>query len=188
MIQEPREDTRAAGAEPRPAAGAPSFREVFDRELPFVYNSLRRLGIRPADLPDVTQEVFATVASILGDYDPERPLRPWLFGIAYRVGLRYADAAYRKREIPGEIPDAPDSKPGADVAIEQTETKALVRAALEEVEPSRRAVLILSHFEQASVPEIARALDIPVNTAYSRLHRAKAEFAEAARRLGWRSP
>lgn len=185
------EQSERAIADERRAEGspalAPTFREVFDRELGFVYNSLRRLGIRPADLPDVTQEVFATVASILHDYDPSRPLRPWLFGIAYRVGLRYAEAAYRRREVPSEIPEAPDSSPGADVAIERTQTKALVRAALEDVEPSKRAVLILSHFEQMSVPDIARSLDIPVNTAYSRLNRARAEFAEAARRLGWRS-
>lgn len=176
-------DVKGGGA-PR----APAFREVFERELPFVYNALRRLGIAAADLPDVTQEVFATVASILPDYDPARPIRPWLFGIAYRIGLRYAEVAYRRREVPSEIPDAPDSSPGADTAMERKETKTLVREALERVEPSRRAVLILSHFEHLSVPEIARTLDIPTNTAYSRLHRAREEFADAVRRLGGKSP
>ena len=165
----------------------PAFRDVFERELPFVYNSLRRLGIRNDDLPDVTQEVFATVASLLGDYDPERPIRPWLFGIAYRVGLRYAQRAHRRREVPSEIPDAPDSTPGADSAVEAGEAKDLVRAALDELEPARRAVLVLAHLEGLSVPEIAETLQIPLNTAYSRLHRAREEFAQAARRLGWRS-
>jgi RNA polymerase sigma-70 factor (ECF subfamily) len=49
-------------------------------------------------------------------------------------------------------------------------------------------VLILSHIEGLSVPEIAEALQIPVNTAYSRLHRGRQELAEAARKLGWRGP
>ena len=164
----------------------PTFREVFEQELPFVYNSLRRMGIRAADLPDVTQEVFATVASVLADYDPTRPLRPWLFGIAYRVGLRYADVAHRRREVPAEVPEVPDSTPGADVAIERREARDLARAALETIEPNRRAVLVLSHLEGLSAPEIAEALQIPVNTAYSRLNRARQEFADAARRLGWR--
>lgn len=167
---------------------APSFREVFDGEVRFVYNSLRRLGIRPADLPDVTQEVFATVAGLLPDYDPARPLRPWLFGIAYRVGLRYAGVSHRKREVPSEIPDAPDSSPGADVALERREARDVARAALETIEPNKRAVLILSHMEGLSAPEIAEALQIPVNTAYSRLNRARQEFAEAVRRSGWREP
>lgn len=177
------------GPSPEAAPAAPpSFRDIFERELTFVYNALRRLGIRDADLPDATQEVFATVASILGDYDPERPLRPWLFGVAYRVGLRYLDVAHRRREVPSEIPDAPDSSPGAEQKVEQSEARDLARQALAMVEPSRRAVLVLSHFEGMSVPEIASTLQIPVNTAYSRLARAKQEFTEAARRLGWRSP
>lgn len=173
---------------PSAAAVVPSFREVFEGELSFVYNSLRRLGIREADLPDATQEVFATVAGILDDYDPSRPLRPWLFGIAYRVGLRYLQVAHRRREIPSEIPDAPDSRPDAEAAIERNEARDLAREALAKLEPSRRAVLILSYFEGLSVPDIAATLQIPVNTAYSRLHRARQDFSEAARRLGWKAP
>lgn len=174
----------SAAAQTRP----PSFREIFEAELSFVYNSLRRLGIRDAELPDATQEVFATVAGILDDFDPSRPLRPWLFGIAYRVGLRYLQVAHRRREVPSEIPDAPDSAPDAEVAIERNEARDLARQALSTLEPSRRAVLILSHFEGLSVPDIASALQIPVNTAYSRLHRARQDFSEAARKLGWREP
>lgn len=173
-------------ATPQPVA--PTFREIFERELPFVYNSLRRLGIRDAELPDATQEVFATVAGVLADYDPSRPLRPWLFGIAYRVGMRYLEVAHRRREVPSEIPEAPDSSPGAEVAIERSQARDLARLALAQVEPSRRAVLILSHFEGLSVPDIAATLSIPVNTAYSRLHRARQEFSEAARKLGWKGP
>lgn len=174
-----------------PAASVPrtpDFRELFEREMGFVYNSLRRLGIRSAELPDATQEVFTTVAALLPDYDPERPLRPWLFGITYRVGMRYLGVAHRRREVPSEIPDAPDSAPGAEAQVVQRETQDLARLALAKVEPTRRAVLILSHFEGLSVPEIAESLSIPVNTAYSRLHRGRQELAEAARKLGWRAP
>lgn len=169
------------------APAAPSFREIFEAEFSFVYNMLRRLGIRDAELPDATQEVFATVAAVLEDYDPSRPLRPWLFGIAFRVGTRYREIAHRRREIPSGIPDAPDSKPGADASIEQNELRELARAALSRVEPNRRAVLVLSYFEGLSVPDIATTLQIPLNTAYSRLHRARQEFSEAARKLGWKA-
>lgn len=118
------------------APAAPSFREIFEAEFSFVYNMLRRLGIRDAELPDATQEVFATVAAVLEDYDPSRPLRPWLFGIAFRVGTRYREIAHRRREIPSGIPDAPDSKPGADASIEQNELREFARAALSRVEPN----------------------------------------------------
>lgn len=179
-----REVDRAVEVAPAESSPPPAFREVFEREVPFVYNSLRRLGIRPSDLADVTQEVFVTVASILPDYDPTRPIRPWLFGIAYRVGLRYAQAAYRRREVPSQIPDSLDPRPAPDASVESGQVRDRVRAALEKVEPSRRAVLLLAYFDDMSVPEIAATLQIPLNTAYSRLHRARQEFAEAARRVG----
>jgi RNA polymerase sigma-70 factor (ECF subfamily) len=172
----------------RETAPPPEFRAIFERELGFVYNSLRRLGIRSAELPDATQEVFATVAAVLGDYDPARPLRPWLFGIAYRVGMRYLDVAHRRREVPSEVPEAPDSSPDAAANVERKEARDLARIALSKVEPTRRAVLVLAHFEGMSVPEIAETLQIPVNTAYSRLHRARQEFGDAAKKLGWSSP
>jgi RNA polymerase sigma-70 factor, ECF subfamily len=177
----------AGRALPIVAPASPDFRTVFEKELGFVYNTLRRLGIRDADLPDATQEVFATVAGVLEDYDPSRPLRPWLFGIAYRVGMRYLDVAHRRREVPSEIPEPPDSSPGADTAVERKEARDLARLALAKVDPSRRAVLVLAMIEGMSVPEIAATLQIPVNTAYSRLHRAREEFSEAAKRLGWRN-
>ncbi len=173
---------------PEPVPLVPTFRDLFESQLGFVYNALRRLGVRPAELPDATQEVFVTVAAILGDYDPARPLRPWLYGITYRVGMRYLDVAYRRRELPSEIPEAPDSSPGADAALERSEASHLARLALAKVEPARRAVLVLAHFEGMSVPEIAETLQIPVNTAYSRLHRARQDFSAAARKLGWRGP
>jgi RNA polymerase sigma-70 factor (ECF subfamily) len=164
----------------------PSFREVFEAELNYVYHTLRRLGVRAADLPDGTQEVFATVATLLEDYDPTRPLRPWLFGITYRVGMRYLGVAHRRREVPSEIPEAPDSSPDAEALVSKGETRELVQSALEVLDPAHRAVLLLAHMEGLSVPEISRTLDIPLNTAYSRLHRARQAFSEAARKRGWR--
>ncbi|HEU5074208.1 MAG TPA: sigma factor-like helix-turn-helix DNA-binding protein, partial [Polyangiaceae bacterium] len=48
----------------------------------------------------------------------------------------------------------------------------------------KREVFILAELEEMSVPEIAAALDIPLNTAYSRLRHARQEFEAAlARRL-----
>jgi RNA polymerase sigma-70 factor (ECF subfamily) len=51
------------------------------------------------------------------------------------------------------------------------------------VDVDRRAVLILHDLDEVHVPEIAQALGIPLNTAYSRLRLARAEFAAAAKRI-----
>lgn len=125
------------------------------------------------------------VHSLRHDYDATRPIRPWLFGIAYRVAGRYRQTKGKQvigdTELDADI--AEDPGPPADVTMESKEAQALVLEALEHVELSRRAVFILADIEGEPVPDIAASLQIPVNTAYSRLRLARDEFTRAVRRL-----
>ena len=148
-----------------------------------MWSVLRHLGIATADLEDVVHEVFLRVHGRLGDYDPERPLRPWLFGFAYRVAAGHRRLARNRLELLGVAVEAVDSLPAADDRIAALEDRALVEAALDTVEPDRRTVLLLHDVDEIPVPAIARELGIPVNTAYSRLRLARAEFAAAIGRL-----
>jgi DNA-directed RNA polymerase specialized sigma24 family protein len=66
-----------------------SFRDLFDRELDFVWNCLRRFGIPERDLEDEALEVFLRVKKALEDFDARRGIRPWLAGFAYRVACEY---------------------------------------------------------------------------------------------------
>ena len=162
---------------------APDFRTLCEAELPYVWSTLRRLGVREADRPDVAQEVFLVVHDILPDYDPARPLRPWLFGIAYRVALRANARAHHRRERYGVEVEAESRAPAPDESLAQAQDRALVRAAIEHIEVRRRAVFILCDLDGHSVPDAAAALSIPLNTAYSRLRRAREEFGAAVRSL-----
>jgi RNA polymerase sigma-70 factor (ECF subfamily) len=165
-----------------PPSAIPEFRRVFEDELEYVWTTLRRLGIRTADLPDVTQEVMLTVNGILSDYDPSRPLRPWLFGIAYRVALRHRAKAHVRREVLGEVEERIEpTRPDDD--LQHAEDRALARAALETIEVEKRAVLVMTDVEGLAVPDVAQALGIPLNTAYSRLRRGREAFAEAVRTM-----
>jgi RNA polymerase sigma-70 factor (ECF subfamily) len=163
---------------------APPFRAIFDTEFSYVWNTLRRLGVRDADLRDQSQEVFLVVHDLLPDYDPHRPIRPWLFAIAYRVASRYRSLARNKREIVGGDPAEPeDPAPRADQRLEADEARALLLEAIEGIDLPRRAVFILSEIEELPMAEIAASLQIPVNTAYSRLRLAREDFAAAVQRI-----
>ena len=165
-----------------------SFEEVFQREFSWVWNTLRRLGVGPCDLKDQSQEVFLTVHRLLADYDPSRPLRPWLFAIAYRIAARYR--TNRARHPVSEAVDLADDAPSADERIETRESRELVIEAMQSIELGRRAVFILAEIEERPVPEIAELLGLPLNTAYSRLRVAREEFKQAViriRRRGGRS-
>ena len=76
----------------QPASGsaASACAISFDAELDYVWNALRRLGVREADLDDEVNEVFLRVHRQLAQYDPSRPIRPWLFAFAARVAAAYS--------------------------------------------------------------------------------------------------
>lgn len=158
---------------------AVDFATVFDHELDYVWKTLARLGVREAELPDVTQDVFVTVMHLLADYDPSRPLRPWLFGIAYRIGLRHRALARHRREVAPTEWDPPDERRGPDEEVDVRRAQALAARALDRIEVHRRAVFVMSEIDGFTMPEIAEALQIPVNTAYSRLRLAREDFRRA---------
>src|SRR5215472_17365750 len=82
------------------------FRDVFAGEFDYVWTSLRRLGVHDRDLEDVAQEVFVHVHRRLDDYDPGRPLRPWLFAFAFRCASDWRRLARHRVEVLGEQGEA----------------------------------------------------------------------------------
>ncbi|MDP1922487.1 MAG: RNA polymerase sigma factor [Myxococcales bacterium] len=159
------------------------FAALYERELSYVWNSLRRLGVAPSDLDDLTQEVFVTAFQRIATYDAGRPLRPWLFGIAFRIASARRERAFVHKEVGGDaMPEAPDEAPSPHRAMENAQTLARVLKALETLRMERKAVFILHDIEGQSVPEVAAALSIPLNTAYTRLRAARADFTDAFRK------
>ncbi|HEX8790218.1 MAG TPA: sigma-70 family RNA polymerase sigma factor [Polyangiaceae bacterium] len=168
-----------------PRAEPLDLRELFTMHAPYVWNSLRRLGVLASDLEDLTHDVFVQVQRHLGEYDASRPLRPWLFGFAFRIASQYWRRAHRRRERSADAAVAravdPSALPDQRLAAEQD--RQLVLSALEAIDLDRRAVFVLYEIDGVPMAEIARLLGIPVNTAYSRLRVARTEFAAAVRRL-----
>lgn len=160
----------------------PTLEDVFHAECKYVWNTFRRLGVPDADVKDLTQELFVSLQRLLPDYDPARPIRPWLFTIAYRMALRHN--ARRKREwLTSEVVDVPDSSADLERQTLESERRELVLRALECVEIERRAVFVLADIDEVPVPEIALQFGVPLNTAYSRLRLARQDFRRAVQRL-----
>jgi RNA polymerase sigma-70 factor (ECF subfamily) len=166
-----------------PTPSRPELGDIFRSEFSYVWNTLARLGIRSADLEDVAHDVFCHVFRQLSAYDPTRPLRPWLFGFAFRLASDYRRRARYRLELPGLEVERPSHDAGADDQLISAEQRWLVESALRLVPLERRAVLMLHEIDGESMPTIAAALDLPLNTAYSRLRLARAELAAAVRKL-----
>jgi RNA polymerase sigma-70 factor, ECF subfamily len=173
----------AGGEVPDDDARRRRFRAVFEREFDYVWASLQRLGVAPRDLEDVAQEVFVHVHRRLDDYDPTRPIRPWLFAFAFRCASDWRRLARHRVEVMAGGAEFEAPTPAADEILARGQERALVSRALEHVEVGRRAVLILHDLEECPMTEIAEALGIPLFTSYSRLRVAREEFTVAVRRL-----
>jgi RNA polymerase sigma-70 factor (ECF subfamily) len=152
-----------------------TFEALFEREFDYVYASLRRMGIRDADLPDLTHDVFVAVHRKLPEFDTTRPVRPWLFGIAFRVALGYKRRAREHREVLSDENErvAADPAPGAEALLERREAHQVLYDAIAQLDMDRRAVFVLHDIDGVAIPEVAATLEIPLNTAYSRLRLAR---------------
>lgn len=155
--------------------------DAFQRELDYVHRTLRRLGTPPSEVDDLAQEVFLALHGCWIAYDASRPLRPYLFGIAFRIAA--AHHRKRKREVTFEIVEVSDTGPGPDDALATKQARTLVLAALERIPLPRRAVLVMHDIDDVSVEDVASALGIPKFTVYSRLRKARRELEAAVRRL-----
>jgi RNA polymerase sigma-70 factor (ECF subfamily) len=155
--------------------------EAFQKELDYVYRTLRRLGTAPSEIDDLAQEVFLALRRCWEDYDPTRPLRPFLFGISFRIASAYERK--RRREVAFGVVEVGDAGPGPDDALQSKQARALVIAALERIPLPRRAVLVMHDIDDVPVSQVAAVLDIPLFTVYSRLRKARRELEAAIRRM-----
>jgi len=154
---------------------------AFQRELDYVYRTLRRLGTTPSEVEDLAQDLFLALRRSWTEYDPERPLRPYLFGIAFRIAS--AHHRRRNREVAWGVVEVSDLAPRPDEIMQSKDARALVLAGLDRVPLARRAVLVMHDMDDVPVVDVAAALSIPMFTAYSRLRKARREFQVAIRRI-----
>jgi RNA polymerase sigma-70 factor, ECF subfamily len=162
-----------------------AFRALYDAQAAFVYRNLRRLGVPASDIEDKQQEVFVIAHRKLGEFvDLGHGPRAWLFQIVLRVA---SEARRHRRRHPidpdgGAAQEAQSVEPSQTASLARRQALDLLDRALRAIELGRRAVLVLHEIEQMTAPEIARVLDIPLNTVYSRLRVARAELDAELRR------
>ncbi len=159
----------------------PSFREVYRRHYTFVWRSLLRLGVDEPTVDDAVQDVFIVVHRKLHAFEGRAAVRTWLFAIARRIALRYRDRARRRAQDEPEA-DTPTELGRPDNALSCNEALQQLQDWLDELDEDKRAVFVLSEFEQMRAPEIASMLGANLNTIYARLRAARQHVSRRARR------
>jgi len=133
------------------------------------------------DAEDAAQETFVRVLKNLHRWDAERDFMPWLLAIA---GNRCRTAlASRKRRPVAEsmvelIADDTPDRCGADQLAEE------VHLALADLRPEYSQAFLLFHNQELSYAEIAQAMEVPLGTIKTWVHRARRALIDHLRRRG----
>ncbi len=179
---------------PETAKVRPTFAQIYNETFPFVWRTVRRLGVDESAVDDVTQEVFVTVYRRLDDFEMRCAPKTWVFSIAMGIVRNYRRGRRRKDAVAplAHLPVSPDvvADGGADPLEHATRAEAgrLVHRILEQLGEEKAVVFVMAELEGMTVPEIADMVGANVNTVYSRLRTARKEFEQALGRLRAAAP
>ena len=139
----------------------------------------RILGIRQ-EAEDLTQDAFLRAYQQLARFDPDRPFGPWMRTLAANLCYNHLKKN-RLVRVPlddegDQLRDAPSRSPENLLLISQ-ENRELYQA-LWSLPDNQRIALELRHFQGLSYQEMARALDLPLNTVRSHLYRGRQKLVE----------
>ena len=153
-----------------------SFEQLYRDNFEFVVRSARRLGVQPAWMDDVAQEVFVVASRKLAGFEGRSKVRTWLFSITHRVvqgHRRWSKRHDRRRDAlarePSRVDDPYPRAQAADTLVTLLQT----------LPEKYQTVFILGELEGMTSAEIAEGLGLNPNTTYSRLREARKKMAEA---------
>ncbi|HEY2761904.1 MAG TPA: RNA polymerase sigma factor [Pirellulales bacterium] len=140
----------------------------------------RMLGQRQ-DAEDMAQETFVRALRSLSNWDQEREFLPWLLAIA---GNRCRTCLAQRMRRPVSTPTVehlPDRQPSEEGARHLAEE---LDRALEQIRPEYRQAFLLFHEQELSYTDIAAALDCPLGTVKTWVHRARQGVIQLMQRRG----
>ncbi len=155
-------------------------RELVEQFQADVFTMCQRLLAHCHDAEDVSQEVFLRVFRSLKRWDSARPLRPWILGIAVNRCRTWVGKRARGPELADYLHEAPDVRPADDSIELRTE----IRAAVDALRAEYREVFVLFHEQGQNYEQISQAVERPVGTVKTWLHRARLELLERLRSRG----
>jgi len=134
--------------------------------------------LRSADAEDLAQDTFVRAFVHFERFDPERPVLPWLIAIARRLCL---DLLRRRQMMVGSAALAVSDPrvPSPERAASAREELSRLDRALAELSEGPREAIMLFHIEEMSYRDIAAALEVPIGTVMTWLHRGRAQLKRA---------
>lgn len=178
--------------EQRASEITPDFQDIYVTFNERIRRYLARL-VGEADFEDVTQEVFLKVNASLAEFRGDSSLSTWIYRIATNAAIdhnRKSSTRLKEQTAEGHLPDdstmkesmAVDPTPPQDRQLIRKEMNDCIKGIVDGLPENCRAVLILSDLEELTNNEIAKVLDISLETVKIRLHRARTRLKKELER------
>lgn len=168
-----------------------AFREILRRyERPvfsLVYRMVRDRGVAE----DLSQEAFVRAFNAIDSYDATYKFSSWLFKIANNhtidwlrkrkldtVSIHGSPSASSPDEVSRTSITLESNEERPDTYVESRELGGLIEDAIGRLRPEYRSVILLRHVEGYAYEEIAQAMDLPLGTVKTYLHRARNELKD----------
>jgi len=159
--------------------------ELFEKYSPMVYNLALRLSGNKSDAQDIAQDAFIKAVRGLGNLREHSAAGTWLYRITMNVWKNRVRGEKRRSlwktlsldwgsdgdETPALQVKSPEEPAGT--AIEKQEEKEALEAAMAQLNPEERAMLILREIDGRSYAEIAEITEKPLGTVKSGISRAR---------------
>ena len=145
---------------------------LFDEHHALLFRFAYRLTGSAADAEDIVQTCFLELLKPQSSYDPTRDARFWLIGIVRNQAFK----RLRQKVQPG-IP-VREGSPSPEEQTLRSEVEEVVRRAVVMLPETQREVLVLAHYEQLPLAEIAAILSLEIGAVKSRLQRARETLRE----------
>jgi RNA polymerase sigma-70 factor (ECF subfamily) len=153
------------------------FQEIVDRYYPMLYRFALSLARNEPDACDLTQQTFSAWASKGHLLRDATKVKSWLFTTLYRefISIRRREMRWPKEDLANVEHELPCAMPESVDHLDSSQ----VMEALQSIETTFRAPLVLFYLQEHSYDEIAQILEVPIGTVMSRLSRGKQKLQQA---------
>lgn len=159
-----------------------AFEELVLRYQDRLYNAMVHTVGCADEARDIVQEAFLSAFTKLTSFQRTASFYTWLFRIAFNASI-----SHRRRRRPVLTVDTQkeehdrepvDRHEAPEARLHRAERVHQVQTALAQLSEEHRAILVLREMEQMDYEAISQALELPVGTVRSRLHRARSQLKE----------
>jgi len=147
-----------------------AFGELIDRYQRVLFNVSLRMVENREDARDITQTVFLKAYENLGSFDRKHRFFSWVYRITINESLNHL-CKNRRLEPLDESFQSRETGPEEECARSLLSDS--IQAALLELTPDYRQVIVLRHFAQLTYQEMSGVLEVPEKTVKSRLYTAR---------------